>query len=105
MIYASRMVSLGYSKVFSYTMAAGMAWSAWSLVNTPPSLFDAVICIAFSLIVTDLISGLLHVVLDNPRSLELPPIRGLAEGWKRHHENPAKIYVSCRRRRFERDER
>lgn len=86
------MVSLGYSKVFSYTMAAGMAWSAWSLVKAPPSLTDAVICVAFSLVVTDLISGLLHVVLDNPRSLKIGPIRGLAEGFQRHHQSPSKIY-------------
>jgi hypothetical protein len=86
------MVSLGYSKAFTYTMIAGMAWSGWVLLRSPPSLRDAAICIVFCLIVTDLISGLLHVVLDNPRSLKLPPIRGLAEGFQRHHEKPANIY-------------
>jgi len=90
--YAWRVVSLGYSKVFTYTMVAGMAWSAWDLIETPPPLFDAACVIVFSLVVTDLISGLLHVVLDNPRSLKLAPIRGLAEGFQRHHEKPANIY-------------
>jgi hypothetical protein len=85
-------VSLGYSKVFSFTMVAGMAWSAWSLVKAPPSLTTAVILVGFSLVVTDLISGLLHVVLDNPRSLDLAPIRGLAQGFQRHHQNPSNIY-------------
>lgn len=75
------MVSLGYSKAFTYTMALGMAWSAWALVQNPPGLLAALVCVAFCLVVTDLISGLLHVVLDNPRSLALPPIRGLAEGF------------------------
>jgi ubiquitin-conjugating enzyme E2 variant len=86
------MVRLGYSKAFTYTMVAGMAWSAWALVRSPPSLFDACFLIGFSLLATDLISGLLHVVLDNPRSLGLAPIRGLAEGFQRHHQNPAGIY-------------
>lgn len=86
------MVSLGYSKVFSFTMVAGMAWSAWALVKSPPSLTQAVVLVGFSLVVTDLISGLLHVVLDNPRSLDLAPIRGLAQGFQRHHQNPSNIY-------------
>src|SRR5687767_12749044 len=73
-------------------MVAGMAWSAWALVRNPPSLLDATIFVAFSLIVTDIISGLLHVVLDNPRSLDLAPIRGLAQGFQRHHQNPSNIY-------------
>jgi len=85
-------VSLGYSKVFSFTMVAGMAWSAWALVKSPPSLAHAAILVGFSLVVTDLISGLLHVVLDNPRSLALAPIRGLAQGFQRHHQNPSNIY-------------
>src|SRR5262245_4852050 len=92
MVKFASMVKLGYSKVFTYTMLAGMAWSVYALVRSPPSLFIAIVCAVFSIVVTDLISGLLHLVLDNPRSLALPPIRGLAEGFQRHHENPAKIY-------------
>lgn len=86
------MVKLGYSKVFTYTMSAGIAWSAWALVRSPPALAHAVLLCALSLIVTDLISGILHVVLDNPRSLELPSISTLALGFQRHHENPSGIY-------------
>jgi hypothetical protein len=86
------MVKLGYSKAFTYTMSAGIAWSVWALVRSPPSLVDAVLLCAFSLIVTDLISGILHVVLDNPRSLDLPSISALAQGFQRHHENPSGIY-------------
>lgn len=86
------MVKLGYSKAFSYTMSAGMAWSVWALVRSPPALLDAFLLFAFSLLVTDLISGILHVVLDNPRSLELPSISTLALGFQRHHENPSGIY-------------
>jgi ubiquitin-conjugating enzyme E2 variant len=85
-------VSLGYSKAFTYTMGAGIAWSVWSLVRSPPPLLDATILLAFSILVTDLISGLLHVILDNPRSLAIGAIRGLAQGFQRHHQNPASIY-------------
>ncbi len=90
--YAPCMVALGYSKAFTYTMVGGMVWSGWALAHAPPSLGSAAFLFAFALLVTDLISGLLHVVLDNPRSLKLGPIRGLAEGFQRHHESPAKIY-------------
>ncbi len=86
------MVALGYSKAFTVTMVGGMAWSGWALVRSPPSLVSAACLCGFSLLVTDLISGLLHVVLDNPRSLALGPIRGLAQGFQRHHQNPAQIY-------------
>jgi ubiquitin-conjugating enzyme E2 variant len=85
-------VSLGYSKAFTFTMVAGMAWSAWSLVRFPPPLFDAAVLFGFSILVTDLISGLLHVVLDNPRSLAIGAIRGLAQGFQRHHQSPSNIY-------------
>lgn len=86
------MLKLGYSKAFTYTMIAAMGWSTWSLVHAPPSLGSAITLTLTTLLITDLISGLLHVVLDNPRSLALGPIRGLAEGFQRHHENPANIY-------------
>src|SRR5262249_20133353 len=85
-------VSLGYSKVFTVTMVAGMGWSVWALQKPPPSPWLAAGLVAFSLIVPDLISGLLHVVLDTPRSLALGPIRGLAQGFQRHHQNPSNIY-------------
>jgi hypothetical protein len=85
-------IKLGYSRAFTYTMSAGILWSVWTLAWSRPPFTDAVLLVAFSLIVTDLISGILHVVLDNPRSLELPSIRALAEGFQRHHENPTGIY-------------
>lgn len=86
------MVKLGYSKAFTFTMIAGMAWSVWALVKSPPSFLEAATLVVFCMIATDLISGLLHAVLDNPRSLGLAPIRGLAQGFQRHHQNPSNIY-------------
>ncbi len=86
------MPALGYSKTFTYLMVAALAWSAWALVRSPPPLFHALFLFALCLVATDLISGILHVILDNPRSLEIPQIRGLAEGFQRHHETPSRIY-------------
>jgi len=85
-------MELGYSKTFTWLMTAGIAWSTWVLIQAPPPFIDALLLLAFCLLATDLISGLLHVILDNPRSLELAPIRVLAEGFQRHHENPSGIY-------------
>lgn len=73
-------------------MLLGMSWSTVVLVRSPPPLWVGLACAVFTLVATDLVSGLLHVVLDNPRSLSLGPIRGLAEGFQRHHERPSKIY-------------
>lgn len=87
------MVALGYSKTFTYIMGGGILWSIWQLIDSPPPLLPALFLVGFSLIMTDLISGLLHVILDNPRSLNVGVIRGLAEGFQRHHKNPAKIYT------------
>lgn len=86
------MLKLGYSKTFTYLMGGGIAWSLWALAKSPPPLFDAIVLVVLCFAVTDLISGLLHVILDNPRSLDVGAIRGLAEGFQRHHRNPAKIY-------------
>ena len=85
-------MKLGYSKLFTYTMGAALTWSVVSLVQTPPSLLDAFFVAFFTVFTTDLISGLLHVILDNPRSLEVGAIKGLAEGFQRHHDKPSSIY-------------
>jgi ubiquitin-conjugating enzyme E2 variant len=42
---------------------------------------------------TDILSGLLHVVLDNERSLEVPVIQDLARGFQTHHRNPSSIFT------------
>ena len=86
------MLRLGYSRVFTILMAVGIIWSAWGVAQDPPPLWHAVLILLFSLWVTDPISGVLHVILDNPRSLDVAALRGLAEGFQRHHDNPAKIY-------------
>lgn len=86
------MVVLRHNNAYTWTMTAGIVWSTWFLIQSPPSGFDAVFLFLFCLLATDLTSGLLHVVLDNPRSLELAPIRVLAEGFQAHHRNPSGIY-------------
>jgi len=40
----------------------------------------------------DLMSGMLHLALDNPANLTSPAIKGLCLGFQQHHVNPAMIY-------------
>lgn len=86
------MIKIGYSNKFTYIMGVGILWSAYSLVVAPAPLPDTLLLIGVMFFLTDLISGLLHVILDNPRSLDIDAIRGLAEGFQRHHEDPTNIY-------------
>ncbi len=67
-------------------------WSTWVLMQAPPPWLDALFLLVFCVLATDLISGLLHIILDNPRSLELSSIRVLAAGFQAHHDNPSGIY-------------
>ena len=73
-------------------MSGAILWSICSLWVTPAPLVDTLLLVVITFFLTDLLSGLLHVILDNPRSLDIGPIRGLAEGFQRHHEDPTKIY-------------
>ena len=41
---------------------------------------------------TDLLSGVLHIILDNERSLNVSVIRPLAKGFQEHHRDPNSIY-------------
>jgi hypothetical protein len=81
-----------YSTGFTWTAGAGLCWSLYQLIESPPTLLQTVIMVVVCYFLTDLISGLLHVVLDNPRSLEVPPLRSLASGFQAHHENPQTIF-------------
>lgn len=73
-------------------MGLGIGWSVYRLVVEPVEAWHAAAIFLFCLAVTDLISGLLHIVLDNPRSMNVPLLRGLAGGFQRHHERPSRIY-------------
>lgn len=83
---------LGYSKTSTVLMLVGICWSTYVVVTSPPPWQQALFLFVLCVVLTDLISGVLHVILDNPRSLEVGFLRGLAEGFQRHHQNPAKIY-------------
>jgi ubiquitin-conjugating enzyme E2 variant len=61
-------------------------------MRAPPPWLDSLFLFVFCVLATDLISGLLHIVLDNPRSLDIALIRVLAAGFQAHHENPSGIY-------------
>lgn len=81
-----------YSSKFTVLMSLGIAWSIYTIVTQPPSLSAVLIMVVLCYFVTDLVSGLLHIVLDNPRSLDIKLIAPLAQGFQSHHEDPASIY-------------
>lgn len=86
------MVKADYSNKFTIVVAAASLWSLGVIIVDPPPLLDTLLLLGLCYLVTDLLSGLLHVILDNPRSLDIPPIRGLAQGFQRHHSNPDNIF-------------
>jgi ubiquitin-conjugating enzyme E2 variant len=90
--YTRAMLAVGYSNKFSFIVLGASVWSVFCIVMSPPPLVEMALLVGLCFVITDLLSGLLHVILDNPRSLDVPPIRPLAEGFQRHHENPDKIF-------------
>jgi hypothetical protein len=48
------------------------------------------VCLVIYLV--DLISGMLHITLDNPANLTKPAVKGLCLGFQQHHANPTLIY-------------
>lgn len=85
-------MALDYSNKFTWIMTAASGWAVWRIIQDPPPLVDALIIVGLCFIITDLLSGLLHIILDNPRSLDIGPIKPLAEGFQRHHRKPEKIF-------------
>lgn len=82
----------GYSSKFTFTMVAGMIWSLWFIAQDLPSLGATLFMVVLCYFATDMISGLLHIILDNPRSLDIPFIKPLAEGFQGHHNDPDGIF-------------
>ena len=83
-----------YNNIYTYTMSLFTLVSTYMVMADPAEIttpFMIYTCL-FYVFATDLVSGLLHIVLDNKRSLEIPVIRPLAEGFQRHHINPKNIY-------------
>ena len=81
-----------YSNKFTIAMSLGIAWSVYSIVQDPPSWQALTIMVVLCYFVTDLVSGLLHIILDNPRSLDIKFIAPLAQGFQNHHDDPQKIF-------------
>ena len=68
-----------------------------SLLRTRHALATAVLYVLLLLLVViyvDMVSGLLHIVLDNPLFTTWPLIGPGAVGFQRHHHHPAGITVS-----------
>ena len=74
-----------YSSKFTILMSLGIAFSVYRIVTEPPSWQAIVIMVLLCYFVTDMVSGLLHIILDNPRSLDIKFIAPLAQGFQNHH--------------------
>lgn len=81
-----------YSSKFTVIMSLGVIWSLYNILTRPPSVLAVLLMVVLCYFVTDLVSGLLHIVLDNPRSLDIKLIAPLAQGFQTHHEDPDSIY-------------
>lgn len=81
-----------YSSKFTIAMSLGIAWSLYVIASDPPSLVAAASIVVLCYFVTDLVSGLLHIILDNPRSLDIKFIAPLAQGFQNHHADSEKIF-------------
>lgn len=81
-----------YSSKFTVAMSLGILWSLYSIVKDPPSAAAIVAMVVLCYFITDLVSGLLHIILDNPRSLDIKFIAPLAQGFQNHHNDPEKIF-------------
>jgi hypothetical protein len=84
---------MGHSREFTLFLAVAVVWSIVVVVNEPLSPLRWVIIFAAIYVWTDLLSGLLHVVLDNERSLDISVIESLARGFQSHHRSPSDIYT------------
>lgn len=81
----------GYSNKFTILMTLGIAWSLYWIAEDPPSLAGVLSVVVFCYLLTDIVSGLLHIILDNPRSLDIKLIESLADGFQKHHADPKAI--------------
>jgi hypothetical protein len=81
-----------YSLKFTWCVLIGSCWSLYWIVQSPPTLAQCLALLVACYFATDLISGLLHIVLDNPRSLSIGLIRTLAQGFQDHHDDPSEIF-------------
>lgn len=81
-----------YSYIYTFLTLVFVPYSIYQFAESPSSLIIAILTILFIFLATDIISGILHIVLDNERSLEVPILDGLARGFQSHHNNPKDIY-------------
>jgi len=82
----------GYSWKFTVAMSIGLVWSLVWIIQDPPPVWAILVMVVFCYFLTDLFTWMLHIILDNPRSLDIAFIKPLAEGFQPHHEDPAGIY-------------
>lgn len=75
-------------------MALFLIISLWYLVNFSEISLLLMVSVFFILyIYVDLLSGVLHIILDNENYLSSPLLKSLVEGFLSHHNSPSDIYT------------
>ena len=85
-------MTAGYSWTFTVSMLTGLAWSLAWIIQDPPAAWANLVMVVCCYLITDLLGGMLHVVLDNPRSPDVAFIKPLAEGFQAHHDDQTGIF-------------
>lgn len=76
-----------------YVFACFFLYSLYKSVTHPDvTLLFAVVMFVVTLLFTDFVSGVFHLVLDNPNNIGTFPIDDMCRGFQEHHLDPTLIY-------------
>ena len=81
-----------YNRIYTLCIALMTPWAFYKFIQSPTELWVTVGLIVVVYFYTDILSGFLHIILDNERSLDVPVIDGLAQGFQNHHNDPRRIH-------------
>lgn len=81
-----------HNRIYTLFLAIFVPIAIYKFSLDPTDLYVSIATFIFIYLMTDFISGILHVILDNERSLDVPILRSLAKGFQSHHRNPKDIY-------------
>lgn len=81
-----------HSRIFTIILSVFVIISIIRIQFTEIGLGTALIVFLIAYVYTDLLSGVLHIILDNERSLNLSIVSSLARGFQEHHRTPNTIH-------------
>ena len=81
-----------HNQIYSWLLVLLIPFCVYKFSQNPIDLYTAIFTFVFIYLMTDFISGILHVILDNERSLDVKILHSLAWGFHSHHQRPKEIY-------------